>query len=385
MSDDNFFNESYSDVLRYLGNKMKSSERSVFEKELEEDAFLRDAVEGLSNLNFDGIEHDIDSFSFIRPKKMQWQRAAIILFIIAIVTVFVFVLLRKDEKNKNNDIEKEVTKTPSISKIEQVNVGDSLTSDSTDIIFADSLETELDDTTQVASIKGDTTSRISKDIERNAEEVKQKKNVEENTKPQIPEEKNEVEAPSVETAIVEEPQDSDFIVGVTEEVTGEKEQPENKTSIRSNQIKEELNKEESDSTTNKKNINIEDTNVKIEQNQETETEDNVLVESYKEQMEPRPGVNADPKPLGGRSLFNEYIDGNLRYPLTGKGRQVVKVEFTITPTGTLNDFKVLRSPDNESFQKEAIRILTEGPKWSPAIEDGIPVKHRESVRIVFRP
>jgi TonB family protein len=102
-------------------------------------------------------------------------------------------------------------------------------------------------------------------------------------------------------------------------------------------------------------------------------------------LEPRPGVNAEPKPLGGVALFDEYIDNNLRYPLTGNGRQVVKIEFTVSLTGELESFQVLRSPDDEAFQQEAIRVLSEGPKWSPAIEDGIPVESRESVRVVFRP
>ena len=100
----------------------------------------------------------------------------------------------------------------------------------------------------------------------------------------------------------------------------------------------------------------------------------------------RPGVNAEPQPMGGAALYKRYIDQNTTFPsnVDLKERVTLRVNFTISKTGNPINIKVEKSP-SEEFTKEAIRIIDSGPRWSPKIKDGIPVEGEMSVRITFKP
>jgi len=60
------------------------------------------------------------------------------------------------------------------------------------------------------------------------------------------------------------------------------------------------------------------------------------------------------------------------------------VRFKITKTGEPKAFFIERSPD-DNFSQEAIRLIKSGPKWSPKIQDGLPVEGEAEVKIYFRP
>ncbi len=100
----------------------------------------------------------------------------------------------------------------------------------------------------------------------------------------------------------------------------------------------------------------------------------------------RPGVNAEPEPLGGSSLFKSYLDNNARYPESAdsKRKEIVKIRFRVSKTGDPSNFFIERSP-GDAFSQEAIRLIKNGPKWSPQIKDGLPVDGEVSVRITFKP
>jgi protein TonB len=100
----------------------------------------------------------------------------------------------------------------------------------------------------------------------------------------------------------------------------------------------------------------------------------------------RPGVNADPQPLGGSTLFKNYLESNAKYPegIQNAKKEFVKIRFKITKTGEPTSFFIERSPD-DSFSQEAIRLIKSGPKWSPEIKDGIPVDGEVTIRINFKP
>jgi TonB family protein len=101
----------------------------------------------------------------------------------------------------------------------------------------------------------------------------------------------------------------------------------------------------------------------------------------------RKGDNAKSIPFGGFSLFKAYLVENLNYPtsIENAKREVVRIQFTVLLSGELTNFVVLRSPENNDFSKEAIRVLKNGPKWSPAVKDGIAVQDNVSLRVVFKP
>lgn len=108
--------------------------------------------------------------------------------------------------------------------------------------------------------------------------------------------------------------------------------------------------------------------------------------AMKEEAVKRPGANADPEPLGGSALYKTYLDKNVKYPVSVEKpqRETVRVRFKISKTGVPTNIQVEKSP-GEAFTNEAIRLIQNGPRWSPEIKDGIPVEGEASVKITFKP
>ncbi len=90
-------------------------------------------------------------------------------------------------------------------------------------------------------------------------------------------------------------------------------------------------------------------------------------------------------PEGGRKAFKQYLEKNLQYPEQALKNEVegkVTVQFTIGMTGQLSDFKVIRGV-GFGCEEEVIRLIKQGPKWSPTKKNEAPVKDRVRVRMRF--
>lgn len=90
-------------------------------------------------------------------------------------------------------------------------------------------------------------------------------------------------------------------------------------------------------------------------------------------------------PEGGRKMFKQYLQENLRYPEQALKNQVegkVTVQFAIGMTGQLSDFRVIRGL-GFGCDEEVIRLIKDGPKWSPTKKNEAPVKDRARVRMRF--
>jgi len=62
---------------------------------------------------------------------------------------------------------------------------------------------------------------------------------------------------------------------------------------------------------------------------------------------------------------------------------VVVLKFHVDRDGTISNIQTLRSPD-ESFTKEAIRLLQKGPAWNPARNESGTTDDVVRMRIVFK-
>lgn len=74
---------------------------------------------------------------------------------------------------------------------------------------------------------------------------------------------------------------------------------------------------------------------------------------------------------GGEQAMSEYISGNLRYPAAAKSNLVegvVTIEATVNADGTLGPLRIKRMVDPD-LEQEAIRLVKNMPKWSPATDD----------------
>ena len=92
--------------------------------------------------------------------------------------------------------------------------------------------------------------------------------------------------------------------------------------------------------------------------------------------------------FNGGSLedFARWVQEHLVYPpksIADNAQGRVLVSFTITETGDVADVKVLRSA-NEDLDAEAVRIVSQSPKWTPGTKDGKPVSVQYNIPIVFK-
>jgi hypothetical protein len=92
-----------------------------------------------------------------------------------------------------------------------------------------------------------------------------------------------------------------------------------------------------------------------------------------------------PLPVGGIEELNRWIKRSISYPpgITPKERKLVTVAFIVRSDGTVVDLQAVQTP-GEIFTEEAFRLLREGPRWEPAIRNGMVAEEMVKVRITFK-
>jgi TonB family protein len=91
--------------------------------------------------------------------------------------------------------------------------------------------------------------------------------------------------------------------------------------------------------------------------------------------------------VGGIRAYNKYLDANARYPqeaLKNNVKGKVKVEFAVRTDGSLDEYKIVKSL-GYGCDEEVIRLIKDGPKWSPSTENGRPVESTVRVGVKFAP
>lgn len=85
-------------------------------------------------------------------------------------------------------------------------------------------------------------------------------------------------------------------------------------------------------------------------------------------------VDVNSEPIGGMIAYREYVIKNYNPNSTGEDGNVV-VQFMVEKDGSLNDFKVLNTPDTKAAQ-ELVKLLQRGVKWRPGLLDGRQVRNQ---------
>ena len=118
--------------------------------------------------------------------------------------------------------------------------------------------------------------------------------------------------------------------------------------------------------------------VEIEATQKTEEKKTVSFH----QVAHQPRFNG-----GDANEFSKWVNQNLRYPEKCRQSRVegrVTLQFTVTEEGKVNNVKVLRSV-NEDIDKEAVRVVSESPDWTPGKdENGETVPVTYTFPVIFR-
>lgn len=110
----------------------------------------------------------------------------------------------------------------------------------------------------------------------------------------------------------------------------------------------------------------------------------VVVTGYGISQDDSQDVIIRAKPITGNAEFKKYIENNLRYPSdTTEIKGKVVVEFNVLPNGELSNFKIIKSL-GPWFDKEAIRVIQEGPAWKATSRNGVPEKDTVRVKVKFR-
>lgn len=92
-----------------------------------------------------------------------------------------------------------------------------------------------------------------------------------------------------------------------------------------------------------------------------------------------------PQPIDGKDEYDRYILEHIVRPdsaTTGQ-RVVVVAAFKVLTNGTLDNIKIIRSPDH-IFSDEVLRLIRTGPSWKPATFNGTPVIDSVRLSVVFR-
>ena len=327
--------EQLNDILRYLNDSMTNEERYTFERELERDPFMQEAFEGLSGIRSSDIEKDIRRLDIMSGKK----RKLIIPFrYVAYAAGFALLILAGFWISQSIDFSRsEMAETKA---------------DSMNILLTEPYKPEITDTIDSSA---------------------------------------SMEAGSPQIAVVNKASNNNLIAQATPaKTTALQAESTSKEVVKKKVVMKDTGKQavpvkqaEGDVPVTTADLTFEAaesaaSSIGIEANREDLPEPEAVLK--------RPGVNANPEPLGGNSLFKDYIDKNIKYPdgIQNAKREFVKLKFKVSKTGDPTGFVILKSPDDQ-FSKEAIRLIQSGPRWSPEIKDGIPVEGEVTLRINFKP
>jgi periplasmic protein TonB len=93
-----------------------------------------------------------------------------------------------------------------------------------------------------------------------------------------------------------------------------------------------------------------------------------------------------PEPIGGMSLWHQYLAKQLKYPKQAVRAGVegtVFVSFVVNKDGSIQDITILRGI-GMGCDEEALRVISQAPKWSPGKQGGKPIRVRMRMPIRFK-
>lgn len=89
---------------------------------------------------------------------------------------------------------------------------------------------------------------------------------------------------------------------------------------------------------------------------------------------------------GGPNDFSKWVNERLVYPEIAKENGVqgrVTLQFTVEKDGRVTNVKVLRGVDS-SLDKEAVRVVSSSPKWTPGRQRDRAVKVTYTFPVIFQ-
>lgn len=97
-------------------------------------------------------------------------------------------------------------------------------------------------------------------------------------------------------------------------------------------------------------------------------------------------VEEQPSFPGGQGALRAWLNDNIKYPVVAAENGIqgkVIVQFVVGKNGSISNVKVLRSVD-PSLDKEAVRVVSNMPNWTPGKQNGASVNVRFTLPVTFR-
>ena len=89
---------------------------------------------------------------------------------------------------------------------------------------------------------------------------------------------------------------------------------------------------------------------------------------------------------GDANEFSKWVNENLKYPDAAKEAKLqgrVTLQFTVGKDGSVSNVKVLRGVD-PILDDEAVKVVSQSPKWNPGMQKGEPVNVTYIFPVVFQ-
>ena len=97
-------------------------------------------------------------------------------------------------------------------------------------------------------------------------------------------------------------------------------------------------------------------------------------------------VEEQPSFPGGAGALMQWLRDNINYPVVAAENGIegrVIVQFVVSKTGAISDVRVARSVD-PSLDKEAVRVVSSMPNWTPGKQNGSAVNVRYTLPVTFK-
>lgn len=88
---------------------------------------------------------------------------------------------------------------------------------------------------------------------------------------------------------------------------------------------------------------------------------------------------------GGTGAWMQFLNQHFKYPKKAVRKNIqgkVVVQFIVGRDGTVSDIKAISGP--EELQQAAVDIIKQSPPWTPAYQNGRPVKSYKRQPFDFR-
>ena len=112
----------------------------------------------------------------------------------------------------------------------------------------------------------------------------------------------------------------------------------------------------------------------------------IVVEEVEKEEEIFQVVEQQPEFPGGMAELMKYLQKNIKYPSICQEQGIqgrVIVQFVVNTDGSIVDAQVVK-PVNPYLDKEALRVVSIMPKWSPGKQRGKAVRVRFTLPVTFR-